>query len=508
MNKTFCLFIALLLVCVQGYQRDAAVENSVAGMLAGRRVWPEPAVFKRESLTDSSVLSIDPCDFKIEGSDALLKASGLFGGKIAFGINMYMDIMFGSKGFSPSFCNTRAPLRTVENATRLLKLVVELGDSKQRSETVETKSATEAYTIVLGKNGTGKLVVSSYVALLRGLETFSQLAVLNTDRAEFNLLSPVYIQDKPDFEHRGVLVDVARNFIPCDNLKLVIDGLMYSKMNVLHLHLTDSQSFPVQLTTGYGPSITEHGAYSANEVYSVKDLQDLIEYGNTKGVAVIPEIDSPGHSRALGLTPGLEGIISCANVSGTDYTSCCNEPPCGQLNPSSELMYKVLQDVVSDVSSIFSNTSLFHFGFDEVNNNCWTSDPSVAAYLKENNLTVPEMLAQFFSRERKMLESGVNAVYWDEVVSAGLHTTLGPDDIVQFWHKGDSGLLGQYLKETPYSNRAILSAYTSYYLDCGTGNEFGQNSWCDPYKTWRTIYFNNFLDGVNQTAIDIGRIMG
>ena len=107
-----------------------------------------------------------------------------------------------------------------------------------------------------------------------------------------------------------------------------------------------------------------------------------------------------------------------------------------------------------------------------------------------------------------MLESGVNAVYWDEVVSAGLHTTLGPDDIVQFWHKGDSGLLGQYLKETPYSNRAILSAYTSYYLDCGTGNEFGQNSWCDPYKTWRTIYFNNFLDGVNQTAIDIGRIMG
>ena len=27
-----------------------------------------------------------------------------------------------------------------------------------------------------------------------------------------------------------------------------------------------------------------------------------------------------------------------------------------------------------------------------------------------------------------------------------------------------------------------------YYLDCSFGNEYGGNSWCDPYKTWWHIY--------------------
>jgi hexosaminidase len=25
-------------------------------------------------------------------------------------------------------------------------------------------------------------------------------------------------------------------------------------------------------------------------------------------------------------------------------------------------------------------------------------------------------------------------------------------------------------------------------MDCGFGNKYGENSWCDPFKTWWTIY--------------------
>jgi hexosaminidase len=94
-----------------------------------------------------------------------------------------------------------------------------------------------------------------------------------------------------------------------------------------------------------------------------------------------------------------------------------------------------------------------------------------------------------------------------QVVTAGLHTSLHAHDVVQFWHEGSSGLLATFLAETPSTNRAILSAYTSYYLDCGTGNEFGDDSWCDPYKTWRKLYFNDPLKGVNATAA-VGRVLG
>ena len=50
--------------------------------------------------------------------------------------------------------------------------------------------------------------------------------------------------------------------MPMETLKQTVDGLMYSKMNVVHLHLSDSQSFPLQDTTGHGPNITAHASYS------------------------------------------------------------------------------------------------------------------------------------------------------------------------------------------------------------------------------------------------------
>ena len=83
---------------------------------------------------------------------------------------------------------------------------------------------------------------------------------------------------------------------------------------VLHLHLSDSQSFPLQLTTGHGPDITTHSAYSANQTYTVQDIAALHQYAASRGVTLIPEIDTPGHARSFGLAPGLGEIVTCANV--------------------------------------------------------------------------------------------------------------------------------------------------------------------------------------------------
>ena len=72
--------------------------------------------------------------------------------------------------------------------------------------------------------------------------------------------------------------------------------------------------------------------------------------------------------------------------------------------------------------------------------------------------------------------SAFSAVSVFSVFAAAASCPPQPTDVVQFWHKGDSGLLETYLTDTPTTNKAILSAYTSYYLDCGTG-------------TWVTTYF-------------------
>ena len=485
--------ISFVLVGVFAYQNDVSRRLQQGTTVAPLRLWPTPSSVEVKGSNGTGLytgtLPISPCNFTFVTSAELAREKSI---NVDRAVRMYSSLIFRKD------C-TNVIDRVSPGTAMLTHLIVDL----------HSEGHSEGYTLSVGTadEPTARMTVKSYEGLLRGLETFSQL-VREHSETEMLIHSGLLIKDSPSFNHRGILVDTARNFIPVKELMRVIDALMYSKMNILHLHISDSQSFPLQLTTGHGPDVTASGAYSKDEVYTVKDISMLVAYASTHGVTLIPEIDTPGHARAFGLAKGLEGIVSCANVSGSEYTSCCSEPPCGQLNPSSDLMYTVLGDALADVSSLFSDSAFIHLGFDEVNDNCWNSDPTIQEYMKLHDLNTSSLLREFFLRERKLVPSKHNTVYWDEVVTAGLHTQLHPEDVVQFWHKGNSGLLQEYLKSTPVSNRAILSAYTSYYLDCGAGNEFGQESWCDPYKTWRDMYFNDMLAGINQTAIDLGRVLG
>ena len=79
--------------------------------------------------------------------------------------------------------------------------------------------------------------------------------------------------------------------------------MMYNKLNVFHWHITDSDSFPLELQSY--PEITQFGAFSAEEVYSIADVAEIVNYAMIRGVRIIPEVDSPGHSHSWSLSPNL-----------------------------------------------------------------------------------------------------------------------------------------------------------------------------------------------------------
>ena len=47
-------------------------------------------------------------------------------------------------------------------------------------------------------------------------------------------------------------------------------------MSQFHWHIVDAQSFP--LTVPGFPELSQKGAYSAEEVYSSQDIQDIVTY--------------------------------------------------------------------------------------------------------------------------------------------------------------------------------------------------------------------------------------
>ncbi|CAK9001335.1 unnamed protein product [Durusdinium trenchii] len=74
----------------------------------------------------------------------------------------------------------------------------------------------------------------------------SQLIEFNFKTGQYSVSGiPVHIEDKPRFQHRGLLIDSGRHFEPMVHVKAMIDSMTYAKLNVLHWHLTEDESFPI-----------------------------------------------------------------------------------------------------------------------------------------------------------------------------------------------------------------------------------------------------------------------
>ena len=57
----------------------------------------------------------------------------------------------------------------------------------------------------------------------------------------------VQIKDSPRFSYRGLMVDIARNFQPKNEILKLLDGMAMYKMNKLHFHLADNEGWRLEI---------------------------------------------------------------------------------------------------------------------------------------------------------------------------------------------------------------------------------------------------------------------
>lgn len=164
------------------------------------------------------------------------------------------------------------------NATRscVERLRVELGDADL---VVVSPDVDESYTLA-AQVRTATLVARTFVGALRGLETFAQLVTHGS-------VPECIVADAPRFPWRGLLVDTARHFLPVPSLLRVLDSMAFMKLNVLHLHLTDAESFPLDVPAW--PLLAGNGAWNARSVYTREDLDLLQQTATDRGIRIVPE---------------------------------------------------------------------------------------------------------------------------------------------------------------------------------------------------------------------------
>jgi len=325
----------------------------------------------------------------------------------------------------------------------------------------------ESYTLDIGSGSNIiQITAKTVYGALHAFTTLQQI-VINDGSHNLIIEAPVSIKDAPLYPVRGIMIDSGRNFISKKKIFEQIDGMALSKLNVLHWHIVDAQSWPIQIDAY--PQMTDD-AYSANEVYTHAILRDIIEYAGARGVRVLPEIDMPGHASSGWKQIDVE-MMSCidswwSNDNWATHTAV--EPNPGQLDILNNKTYEATGKVFKELASIFPD-DWFHIGGDELHMNCYNFSAKISDFFGSGKTMgdlyqhwVDTAIPNFRKQANKTL------VMWEDVVlspDAAASGVVPKDIIMQSWNNG----LTNIFNLTRDGYKVIVSSADFMYLDCGYG---------------------------------------
>lgn len=315
---------------------------------------------------------------------------------------------------------------------------------------VEERVTAESYKLVMHTHGTVMATAYTALGLFRALTSFENMLYTieqtvpplvaegdpmtkpwgdNAEKAKvfYFPYTPYVITDKPAFPWRAVLLDTSRHFYSTRAIKGMLDTMASVKLNVFHWHIVDAQSWPLVL---HGlEELAEKGAYSPRKTYSGADVRDIVRYAGERGIDVVIEIDTPGHTKSI--AGAFPEYVACGTTS--HWGGYANEPPAGQLRFADP-------EVTSFTSKIFAATAkltrspYFSTGGDELNEKCMLEDGPTLEALAANDWTLNDALRVFTNKTHATLrERGITPTVWQEMVLAHGDLELPKDTIVDVW---------------------------------------------------------------------------
>lgn len=259
------------------------------------------------------------------------------------------------------------------------------------------------------------------------------------------------IEDWADYAYRGFMLDVSRNFVGKKDVMKVLDLMARYRLNTLHFHLGDDEGWRVEIAAlpeltavgsrrGYATSDTVpylkqiycgNGSYTdpttANGYYTAADYIDLLRYADSLGIEVIPEFDTPGHSRAairaMEYRFRTTGDASYRLVHDGD-TSVYSTAQCFHddiMNPALDGPYRFWSTVIDAVKGLYAeagvNLPAIHIGGDEVPAHAWDGSDCAQALMRECGYTHQNQLHAHFVRKVAEIaaKKGVKIAGWQEI---------------------------------------------------------------------------------------------
>ena len=345
-----------------------------------------------------------------------------------------------------------------------------------------------------------------------------------------NELPNMIVEDWPDLAYRGLMLDISRNFTTKENICRLLDLLAHYKVNTFHLHFGDDEGWRVEMPQF--PELTAYGAYHAfpvkneageyveeeyllpsydgniesddmtslsNGHLSKEDYIEILKYAWERRIAVIPEFDTPGHSRAAikameayAKRTGDESYLLSDKNDTSEYCSVQYYKD-NAINVALPSTYRFIEVVFDNLIAYHQEAGVplpaIHVGGDEVPHGAWVGSEYCQQIMAERGWDNIELLKSYYIENVLDIAEarGVKISGWQELVmdlEDHVYERMKKNLYsINFWHTGS----GQEEFPYHYANDdvpVILSNMTNTYMD------FAYN----PDKTERGLSWGGFVD--------------
>ncbi|WP_108123980.1 beta-N-acetylhexosaminidase [Saccharospirillum mangrovi] len=249
----------------------------------------------------------------------------------------------------------------------------------------------------------------------------------------------------PRFGYRGVHLDVVRHFFDIKPIQGWLDLFALFQFNHFHWHLTDddgwrvaSNAYPqlAQTAAWRGPDEAlppqmGSGAQRYGGCYSAEQIRATVQRATELGITVVPEMDVPGHCRAL--LKALPELVEADDQSVYRSVQHHND---NVINPALPATQTVIRTLINEWCDLFSGP-LFHLGSDEVPEGAWLGSPAAQAWAEQQGRSPHDLHGVFMAElEQAVQARGKTAMGWEEIRTGNAVST---DTWVLSWQGVSAG---------------------------------------------------------------------
>ncbi|XP_067928244.1 beta-hexosaminidase-like [Watersipora subatra] len=306
----------------------------------------------------------------------------------------------------------------------------------------------------------------------------------------------------PRFNYRGYMIDLARQFHDKDVIKRQLDLMYRFKLNVLHLHISDDESWALEIE-GL-PELTDVGSKQCFDIdtcatfpqlgrqgttaqyLSKADYVEIVRYADSLGIMILPEIESPGHAtaavNAMRVRRSSQPSVDYSLDDPEDLSEYLSVQyfTKGAMNPCIPTFYNFTEKVITTLQSYHAeagqNLTIVHLGGDEVASGAWIGSPACQRLTSNNESLYSDVKIHMMSELGQLAERlNVDLAFWEDgLINKSSSRPFVKDELfpstvevysftwqtVWEWWGGDRAFImanGGY--------KVVLTPATHYYLD-------------------------------------------